>query len=83
MADAPAPPPVEASSETTDALSSAPPSASELLKDDALEAAYETRPWRVYVVEVATGAIAYASGPGPLNLPGKLADLEAFFAATK
>ncbi|XRB23898.1 hypothetical protein RI054_36g137530 [Pseudoscourfieldia marina] len=39
MADAP--PPVEASttSETTDALSSAPPSASELLKDDALEAA--------------------------------------------
>lgn len=51
--------------------------------DDALEAAYETRPWRVYVVEVATGAIAYASGPGPLNLPGKLADLDAFFAAAK
>ena len=39
MADAP--PPVEASStsETTDAVSSAPPSASELLQDDALEAA--------------------------------------------
>jgi len=40
--------------------------------DDKLEAMYEARPWRQYVVEVATGKIIAKLGLAPFNMNGKM-----------
>jgi hypothetical protein len=40
--------------------------------DDALEKAWEARPFRFYIVEVETGKVVYASGLAPFNMPAKL-----------
>mmetsp|Transcript_15067 Transcript_15067/g.50019 ORF Transcript_15067/g.50019 Transcript_15067/m.50019 type:complete len:278 (-) Transcript_15067:75-908(-) len=43
-----------------------------------LERAYEARPFRAYVIEVATSKVAFASGPGPFNVNAKVTGLKAF-----
>ena len=45
---------------------------------DGLEKSYEARPWRLYVVEVATGNVAYAMGPSPFNFGAKMSDVTTF-----
>lgn len=45
--------------------------------DDKLEAAYEARPWRWYVIEVATMKIIQCTGLAPFNMKGKLANIKA------
>jgi len=45
--------------------------------DDALEAAYEARPWRWYVIEAATGKIISSTGLAPFNMKGKIAKMKA------
>jgi len=39
------------------------------------EAAYESRPWRQYVVDVKTGKVVGSIGLGPFNHAGKLTKL--------
>ena len=51
--------------------------------DDALEAAYEARPWRWYVIEVATGKVISSTGLAPFNMKGKLAKIKAACGGTK
>lgn len=41
--------------------------------DDSLEAAYESRPWRQYVIEAKTGKIVAKLGLAPFNMKGKKA----------
>ena len=45
--------------------------------DDALEATYEARPWRWYVIEAATGKIVTSTGLAPFNMIGKKAKIQA------
>jgi len=45
--------------------------------DDALEATFEARPWRQYVIEAATGKIVFKMGLAPFNMAGKLRALKA------
>ena len=45
--------------------------------DDTLEAIYEARPWRWYVIEAATGKIITSTGLAPFNMKGKLAKIKA------
>jgi len=40
--------------------------------DDNLEALYEARPWRWYVLEASTGKVLAATGLAPFNMAGKL-----------
>jgi len=40
--------------------------------DDSLEAKYEARPWRQYVIEAATGKLIAKLGLAPFNMEGKL-----------
>ena len=44
--------------------------------DDALEAKYEARPWRWYVIEAESGKILTSTGLAPFNMAGKLAKIE-------
>jgi len=44
--------------------------------DDTLEAAYEARPWRWYVIEASTGKMIAATGLAPFNMAGKLRKLK-------
>ena len=41
--------------------------------DDNLEALYEARPWRQYVVDVTTGKVVAKIGLAPFNMDGKCA----------
>jgi len=45
--------------------------------DDNLEAIYEARPWRWYVIEASTGKIITSTGLAPFNMAGKLAKIKA------
>lgn len=45
--------------------------------DDSLENAYETRSFRIMVLDTATGAVKYLSGKGPYNIPAKMKDIAA------
>lgn len=45
--------------------------------DDALEAAYEARPWRWYVIEAASGKVITSTGLAPFNMKGKLNKVKA------
>lgn len=45
--------------------------------DDKLEAAYEARPWRWYVIDVESGKVIGATGLAPFNMAGKLRALKA------
>ena len=45
--------------------------------DDKLEAIYEARPWRQYVIEAATGKITGKLGLAPFNMDGKCANIKA------
>ena len=49
--------------------------------EDKLEAAYEARPWRAYVMDVKTGKMITATGLAPFNPIGKLNALKEAFAA--
>jgi len=40
--------------------------------DDVLEAKYEARPWRWYVIEAATGKVISSTGLAPFNMNGKI-----------
>jgi len=40
--------------------------------DDALEAAYEARPWRWYVIEAESGKVIACTNLAPFNMAGKL-----------
>lgn len=44
--------------------------------DDSLEAAYEARPWRWYVIEAESGKLVAATGLAPFNMAGKLRKLK-------
>jgi len=44
--------------------------------DDTLEAAYEARPWRWYVVDIASGTVITSTGLAPFNMKGKLAKIK-------
>jgi len=48
--------------------------------DDALEAAYEARPWRQYVIEAETAKVIDSISLTPFNMPGKLKKLKAAVA---
>lgn len=43
--------------------------------DDKLEAAYEARPFRGYVLDANNGTVVYASGLSPFNMPAKMKDI--------
>jgi len=45
--------------------------------DDKLEAIYEARPWRWYVVEAESGKVVACTGLAPFNMKGKLAKIQA------
>jgi len=45
--------------------------------DDELEATYESRPWRQYVIEVESGKIIERLGLAPFNMKGKVAAMKA------
>ena len=45
--------------------------------DDALEAAYEARPWRWYVIEAESGKVITSTGLAPFNMKGKLNKVKA------
>lgn len=45
--------------------------------DDKLEALYESRPWRWYVLEVSSGKIVDGIGLAPFNMKGKIAKVKA------
>ena len=40
--------------------------------DDKLEATYEARPWRQYVIDAASGKIIAKLGLAPFNMNGKM-----------
>merc|ERR1712124_231824 len=44
--------------------------------DDNLEAAFEARPWRLYVIEAETGKLIQKTGLAPFNMDGKLAAIK-------
>ena len=44
--------------------------------DDKLEATYEARPWRQYIIEAKTGKIVGKLGLAPFNMVGKIANIE-------
>jgi len=44
--------------------------------DDNLEALYEARPWRWYVIEASTGKVIACTGLAPFNMKGKLAKIK-------
>ena len=44
--------------------------------DDKLEAMYEARPWRQYVIEAESGKMIAATGLAPFNMAGKLRKLK-------
>jgi len=48
--------------------------------DDALEAAYEARPFRLYLVDLATRKVVFAAGLGPFNVAQKVNAIEATVA---
>ena len=41
--------------------------------DDNLEALYEARPWRQYVIDVTTNKVVAKIGLAPFNMDGKIA----------
>lgn len=45
--------------------------------DDTLEAAYEARPWRWYVIEAESGKVIACTGLAPFNMAGKIAKIKA------
>ena len=45
--------------------------------DDKLEATYEARPWRQYVIDAESGQIIAKLGLAPFNMKGKLAKVKA------
>ena len=45
--------------------------------DDKLEAAYEARPWRWYVIDVETCKVITCTGLAPFNMAGKLDKIKA------
>ena len=45
--------------------------------DDKLEAMYEARPWRQYVIEAESGKMIAATGLAPFNMEGKIAKIKA------
>jgi len=49
--------------------------------DDNLEAKYEARPWRWYVIEAKTGKMIAATGLAPFNMIGKISTLKAACAS--
>lgn len=49
--------------------------------DDKLEAMYEARPWRQYVIEAKTGKLIAATGLAPFNNTGKANTIKAAVAA--
>jgi len=51
--------------------------------DDKLEALYEARPWRWYVIEAETGKIVTCTGLAPFNMAGKLKKISHVCAAHK
>ena len=46
-------------------------------RDDKLEALYESRPWRWYVLEGSSGKIVDGIGLAPFNMKGKIAKVKA------
>jgi len=44
--------------------------------DDNLEALYEARPWRWYIIEASSGKMIAATGLAPFNMAGKLRKLK-------
>jgi len=44
--------------------------------DDKLEAAYEARPWRWYVIEAKSGKVLSSTGLAPFNMKGKIAKMK-------
>lgn len=51
--------------------------------DDQLEAAYEARPWRQYVIEAETGKCVAKLGLAPFNMVGKLKVIQEATASPK
>mmetsp|Transcript_55876 Transcript_55876/g.111993 ORF Transcript_55876/g.111993 Transcript_55876/m.111993 type:complete len:346 (-) Transcript_55876:132-1169(-) len=49
--------------------------------DNALEAAYESRPFRFYIIDTEDGTVAHACGMSPFNIPAKVRDIKAFVAS--
>lgn len=47
------------------------------MMDDKLEAAYEARPWRWYVLEAESGKVITCTGLAPFNMKGKIAKVKA------
>jgi len=45
--------------------------------DDKLEALYEARPWRWYVIDVETNKVVGATGLAPFNMAGKIRNIKA------
>lgn len=44
--------------------------------DDKLEATYEARPWRWYVLDVPSMKVIASTGLAPFNMKGKIAKLK-------
>ena len=44
--------------------------------EDTLEAAYEARPWRWYVIEAESGKVITCTNLAPFNMAGKLAKIK-------
>ena len=44
--------------------------------NDGLEAKYEARPWRVFVIEAASGKLLADTGLAPFNMDAKLAAIK-------
>jgi len=51
--------------------------------DDNIEATYEARPWRQYIIEAASGKIIAVLGLAPFNMDGKLAVIKSACAGWK
>lgn len=51
--------------------------------DDNLEALYEARPWRQYVIDAESGAVIAALGLAPFNMDGKIAVIKKACAGWK
>ena len=52
-------------------------------QDDNIEATYEARPWRQYIIEAASGKIIAVLGLAPFNMDGKLAVIKSACAGWK
>ena len=50
--------------------------------DDKLEAAYEARPWRWYVLSMPDCKVITSTGLAPFNMAGKLKKIKAACAKT-